>query len=48
MLMSVLMSTVVSYMHLPGMFMIDVSDGDVPDREVDVIVLLTSPGGCRV
>ena len=30
------------------MFMIDVPDGDVPDREVDVIMLLTSPGGYTV
>ena len=42
------MITVVSYMHLTGMFMINVPDGDVPDREVDVIVLLTSPGGYTV
>ena len=42
------MITVVSYMHLTGMFMINVPDSDVPDREVDVIVLLTSPGGYRV
>ena len=42
------MITVVLYMHLTGMFMINVPDSDVPDREVDVIVLLTSPGGCRV
>ena len=33
------------YMHLTGMFMINVPDSDVPDREVDVIVLLTSPEG---
>ena len=42
------MITVVSYMHLAGMFMINIPDGDVPDREVDVIVLLTSPGGYTV
>ena len=38
----------VSYMHRTGMFMINVSDGDVPDSQVGVIVLLTSPGGYTV
>ena len=35
-------------MYLTGMFMLDVPDGDVSDSQVDVIVLLTSPGGYTV